>query len=95
MAYLDPRSVNAAKDLFVVDEVFPTVANEVFQVSYSPDHVWYYVTDQLESEIIMFNAFDSKKGQNLAVPHCSFDLDEASSSGPPRQSIEVRAFVFF
>ncbi|KAK4163827.1 hypothetical protein QBC43DRAFT_263262 [Cladorrhinum sp. PSN259] len=95
MAYLNPRSVSAAKDLFAVDEVFPTVANEVFQVSYSPDHVWYYVPDQLESEITIFNAFDSEKGQTLAVPHCSFDLGEASSSGPPRQSIEVRAFVFF
>ncbi|KAK3994501.1 hypothetical protein QBC44DRAFT_236239 [Cladorrhinum sp. PSN332] len=97
MAYLDPKTVNAAKDLFAVDEVFPAVANEVFQVSYSPDHVWYYVPDQLESEITIFNAFDSQKGQSLAVPHCSFDLGEATgtSGGPPRQSIEVRAFVFY
>jgi hypothetical protein len=94
MAYLDPKSVVQKKDLFAVDEVFPTVANEVFQVYYNPDHKWYYVPDQLDSEVAIFNAFDSEKGQGIAVPHCSFDLGKVGS-GIPRQSIEVRAFVFY
>ncbi|GAB1314459.1 Methyltransferase [Madurella fahalii] len=94
MAYLDPQSVNVQKDLIAVDEVFPTVANEVFQVCWNPHHKWYYVPDQLDSEITIFNAFDSEKGQSLAVPHCSFDLGQ-QGSGIPRQSIEVRAFVFY
>lgn len=86
--------MDAEKDLFKVDEVFSTVANEVFQVYHNPDHQWYYIPDQLDSEVIIFNAFDSEKGQSLAVPHCSFDLGDAGS-GIPRQSIEVRAFVFY
>lgn len=94
MAYLDPKSMDQDKDLFAVDEVFPNVANEVYQVYHNPDHRWYYVADQLESEVVVFNAYDSKNGQTNAVPHCSFDLGELSS-GPPRQSIEVRAFIFF
>ena len=94
MAYLDPKTVDREKDLLIVDEVFPTVANEVFQVSYNPNHKWYYVPDQLSSEVAVFNAYDSIKDQELAVPHCSFDLGEAGS-GVPRQSIEVRAFVFY
>lgn len=94
MAYLDPQTLDAEKDLIAVDEVFPTVANEVFQVCWNPNHKWYYVPDQLDSEVVIFNAFDSEKGQRLAVPHCSFDLGE-KGSGIPRQSIEVRAFVFY
>jgi hypothetical protein len=94
MAYCDPVSVDKANDLFVVDEVFPSVANEVFQVYHNPEHKWYYVPDQLESEVAIFMAYDSEKGQELAVPHCSFDLG-AAGSGIPRQSIEVRAFVFY
>ncbi|KAF2452476.1 hypothetical protein BDY21DRAFT_359300 [Lineolata rhizophorae] len=94
MAYCDPKSVDREKDLLVVDEVFPTVANEVFQVYYNPNHKWYYVPDQLDSEVTIFNAYDSEKGQDVAVPHCSFDLGEAGS-GIPRQSIEVRAFIFY
>ncbi|KAK3363126.1 hypothetical protein B0T25DRAFT_575754 [Lasiosphaeria hispida] len=94
MAYLDPKTVDREKDLFAVDEVFPTVANEVYQVYHSPSHNWYYVPDQLASEIVIFNAYDSERDQDQAVPHCSFDLGERGS-GIPRQSIEVRAFVFY
>jgi hypothetical protein len=94
MAYCDPLTVDRSKDLYTVDEVFPTVANEVFQVHYSPAHKWYYVPDQLDSEITIFQAYDTERGQQLAVPHCSFDLG-AAGSGIPRQSIEVRAFVFY
>jgi len=94
MAYCDPNTIDREKDLFTVDEVFPTVANEVYQVFYSPKHKWYYVPDQLASEVAIFQAYDSERGQELAVPHCSFDLRE-KGSGIPRQSIEVRAFVFY
>lgn len=94
MAYLDPKSVNRDTDLLAVDEVFPKVANEVFQVFHNPNHKWYYVPDQLDSEVTIFNAFDAEKGQSLAVPHCSFDLG-LDGSGMLRQSIEVRAFVFY
>ena len=93
MAYLDPLTVNPS-DLYVVDEVFPTVANEVFQVQHNPAHKWYWVPDQLDSEITIFQAYDSEEGQRRAVPHCSFDLG-ARGSGVPRRSIEVRAFVFY
>lgn len=95
MAYLDPTTVDRDSDLIAVDEVFPTVANEVFQVRWNASHKWYYMPDQLESEVAIFNAFDSEKGQSLAVPHCSFDLGDAIGSGVPRQSIEVRAFIFY
>lgn len=93
MAYLDPLTVSPS-DLYTVDEVFPTVANEVFQVQHNANHKWYWVPDQLDSEITIFQAYDSEKGQRLAVPHCSFDLG-GRGDGVPRRSIEVRAFVFY
>lgn len=86
--------MNPNVDLLTVDEVFPTVANEVYQVLHNPSHRWYYVSDQLDTEIAIFAGYDSEKHQDLAVPHCSFDLG-AQSSGDPRESIEVRAFVFY
>jgi len=94
MAYCDAKSMDPNTDLLVVDEVFPTVANEVYQVLHNPNHKWYYIPDQLDNEVAIFAGYDSRKGQALSVPHCSFDLEDASSGGP-RQSIEVRAFVFY
>lgn len=78
----------------VVDEVFHAVVNEVFQVRWNPNHKLYYMPDQLESEAAIFNTFDSEKGQSLAVPYCSFDLGDVEGSAVPKQSIEVRAFIF-
>ena len=94
MAYCDAKTMNPQTDLLAVDEVFPTVANEVYQVLHNPDHRWYYIPDQLDTEVAIFAGYDSRQGQNLSAPHCSFDLGDASS-GRPRQSIEVRAFVFY
>lgn len=93
MAYCDAQTMDPKTDLLAVDEVFPTVANEVYQVLHSPQHSWYYIPDQLDTEVAIFAGYDSHLGQGLSVPHCSFDLG-AASSGEPRQSIEVRAFVF-
>ncbi|KAJ1324109.1 cephamycin C biosynthesis protein [Microdochium nivale] len=95
MAYCDARTMDPATDLLVVDEVFPTVANEVYQVLHSPRHRWYYVPDQEADEVAIFAGYDSRRGQDVAVPHCSFDLGDGSKGEQPRQSIEVRAFVFY
>lgn len=94
MAYCDAKTMNPETDLLAVDEVFPTVANEVYQVLYNPKHEWYYIPDQLDTEVALFAGYDSHRGQDIAVPHCSFDIGDASS-GEPRESIEVRAFVFY
>ncbi|PQE11696.1 7 alpha-cephem-methoxylase protein [Rutstroemia sp. NJR-2017a WRK4] len=94
MAYCDAKTLNPETDLLAVDEVFPKVANEVYQVLHNPKHKWYYIPDQLDSEVAIFAGYDSRQGQRLSVPHCSFDLGDPSSTGP-RQSIEVRAFVFY
>lgn len=94
MAYCDAKTMDPKTDLLAVDEVFPTVANEVYQVLYNPNHRWYYIPNQLDTEVAIFAGYDSRQGQDLSVPHCSFDLGDASS-GEPRRSIEVRAFVFY
>ena len=94
MAYCDAKTMNPQRDLLAVDEVFPTVANEVYQVLYSPKHKWYYIPDQLETEVAIFCGYDSRQGQSLAVPHCAFDLGDVASR-EPRESIEVRAFAFY
>lgn len=94
MAYCDAKTMDPQTDLLTVDEVFPTVANEVYQVLHNTKHRWYYVPDQLDTEVVIFAGYDSRRGQSLSVPHCSFDLGEGSS-GEPRQSIEVRAFIFY
>src|SRR3954470_629769 len=70
MAYCDAKTLDPQTDLLAVDEVFPKVANEVYQVLYNPKHKWYYIPDQLDSEVAIFAGYDSRQGQRLSVPHC-------------------------
>jgi hypothetical protein len=94
MAYCDASSVDSQTELMITDEVFPNMVNEIYQALYSAGHRWYWIPDQSETELAIFVGYDSRQGARLAVPHCSFDLGELSE-GEPRQSIEVRALLFF
>ncbi|SMR43160.1 unnamed protein product [Zymoseptoria tritici ST99CH_1E4] len=82
LAYCDAKSVNQDTDLLTVDEVFPKMVNEIYQVLYSPNHKWYWLPDQTPEEVVIFAGYDSRKGQSVAVPHCSFDLGDESRVTP-------------
>jgi len=48
------------------------------------------------SEVLLFKCFDSNKySQARVTAHTAFDLPEKSVPAQARQSIEVRALVFF
>lgn len=49
MAYCDAKTMDPRTNLLAVDEVFPTVANEVYQVLYHSSHTRYQTLDQLDS----------------------------------------------
>ena len=62
-------------------------------------HRWYYLSQQMKEEILVFKIFDSKTdGTARRVPHSSFVDPEFENEGGegvgPRESIEVRALVF-
>ena len=40
MVYCDVKTMDPETDLLVVDEVFPTVANEVYQVLHNENRRW-------------------------------------------------------
>jgi hypothetical protein len=66
MAYCDAKTLDPETDLLAVDEVFSKVANEVYQVLHNPKHKWYYIPDQLDSEVAIFAGYDSRQGQRLS-----------------------------
>lgn len=57
-------------------------------------HRWYYCDKVTPNEALLIKQFDSKlDGRARRVPHTAFASDE--DRGPPRQSLEVRCFVFW
>lgn len=59
------------------------------------DHKWYYASQMTPDEVLMFKMYDSRKGDDVPrrVPHTSFR--SPSDHGPPRESVELRAFVIW
>src|SRR3569833_2975206 len=90
MAYLDPKSVDREKDLFAVDEVFPTVANEVFQVYHSQNLRWFYVPDNRHRRWSSSTPSTRRRARVLLCPTARLtwgmqareSLGRASRSGP-------------
>jgi hypothetical protein len=62
-------------------------------VVHNPDQRWYYFSDMLPGDLMLFKGYDS---ENLATPpHASFLNETAAGRSHPRESVEGRFFCYF
>lgn len=59
---LDYRSVSKAYDLIAADVIYPHYVGESFNVFHNDSHKWYYLSDQMPEEVLIFKSFDSMPG---------------------------------
>ncbi|KAK1223372.1 hypothetical protein PQX77_013771 [Marasmius sp. AFHP31] len=97
LALCDFRSVNWEKDLVPTDLKFPERDGQTFSVKYNPEHKWKYVRGLTPEEIILIKCYDSIEDGSVAVltPHTAFEDPTTPAGTPPRESIELRALVFY
>ena len=94
LALCDARSFSDA-DLIASDLVYPHVRGETSTVEYKPGHRWYYFSDMQPDEAILIRVHDSAEdGRARLSFHTSFD-NPLVPDARPRESIEVRALVFY
>ncbi|WP_321396880.1 CmcJ/NvfI family oxidoreductase [Emcibacter sp.] len=99
LALCDVRSVKSA-DLVSAEAVFdepgkPRWSFEGLVVGHNPGHRWMYYRDMNRDEVLVFNTYDSEKGQAIQVPHVAFDDPSCPADAVPRASIEMRATAFW
>lgn len=95
LALCDAQSFSDA-DLIPTDRVLPHVRGETSSVEFKPGHRWYYFSDQQPEEALLIRVHDSNDdGRARLSFHTSFENPIAPADAPPRESIEVRALVFF
>ncbi|KAF4609918.1 hypothetical protein D9613_010245 [Agrocybe pediades] len=97
LALCDYRSVNPENDTVPVALLFPHRKGETLGVKYSPNQKWKYLYGMTSDEIVLIKCADSIQDGSVAVftPHTAFE-DPATPKGSPfRQSIELRALVFY
>lgn len=95
LALCDARSV-APDDLVVSALIYPDRRGEVFRMTFSPAHRWYYFPDMKIEELIFIKCYDSlEDGRARWSAHTAFDDPSCPADSPPRQSIEVRTLVWW
>lgn len=78
------------------------VRGETYNVQPNDKHKFYYVKDMRPDEVMFIKCFDSEsegvkgtKGLAGFTPHTAFTDPNTPADAKPRQSIEVRALVFY
>jgi hypothetical protein len=94
LALADARSV-AQADLVSTDIVYPDRRGEIYNLTYSPRHRWWYVPDMGLDETLLIKCYDSREDVARFTPHTAFESPQTRPGAPPRQSIEFRTIAFF
>jgi hypothetical protein len=95
LAVCDAQTV-APGDWVPQDLVYPDRTGEIFALTYNPAHRWFYAPAMRTDEVLLLKCFDSAKdGRARFMPHTAFEDPTTPPDVLPRESIELRALVFF
>jgi len=98
LALCDYASVDGARDLVKTDLVYTTrEPGEISSVKWDEGHKWKYVKGMTPDEGFLIKCYDSVEDGSVAVftPHTAFVDPSAPEDAKLRESIELRALVFY
>lgn len=93
----DYRSVDLNREVIPVKLIFPDREGETLGVKYNENHKWKYLEGMTPEEFVLIKCFDSIQDGSVAIcaPHTGFKDPRTPEGTPLRQSIELRALVFY
>jgi hypothetical protein len=92
LAVCDARTV-AAPELVGTDLIYRDRKGEIYSVSYSPRHRWFYIPDMQADEALLLKCYDwPAASPSRFAPHTAFE-DKSATDVLPRESIELRTLV--
>ncbi len=95
LALADARSVDP-RELVRTEQLFPERVGEIYHLAYSPHQRWYWAPAMERDEVLLIKGWDSEgDGRARFTPHAAFHPPDEDPEAPPRESIEVRAFLVF
>jgi hypothetical protein len=95
LAVCDAQSIDA-RDFVPTDLVYRDKVSEVYRFTYNRQHQWSYFPRLERNEAILLKCYDSKEdGRARFSAHSAFDDPTSPPDAAPRESIEVRALVFW
>jgi hypothetical protein len=95
LAVCDSSSIDP-KDFVASDLVYREKVGETYRFTYNPNHRWFYFPRLERNEVILLKCYDSKEdGRARFTAHSAFEDPTSAPDAAPRESIEVRALVFW
>ncbi|MEH2409327.1 CmcJ/NvfI family oxidoreductase [Nostoc sp.] len=95
LAVCDAQSI-APTDFVAGDLVYRDRVGETYGVTYNPEHKWFYFPQMHRDEALFIKCFDSAEdGRARFAAHTAFEDPTSPADAPPRESIELRTFVFY
>nr|QTE75998.1 ScyL2 [Scytalidium album] len=93
LAVCDANSL-PEENLIETDRIRKAQKGNTRFVIQAPSMKWYYQSKMEDNTLLVFKSYESQDGVAKYASHCSFPLPTAGPMTPPRESIELRAFVF-
>lgn len=94
LALCDARTISH-EHLVTSDLIYPDKVGETYSFTHSDEHRWHYFPKMQRDEIVLIKCYDSRGDVARFSAHTAFDDPTAPANAAPRESIEVRALVFF
>ncbi|TFK23987.1 hypothetical protein FA15DRAFT_704950 [Coprinopsis marcescibilis] len=98
LALCDYRSIDEATDTVPVAPAYsPDREGEMYGISYNASQRWKYIQGMTPDEAVIFKCFDSIDDGGVArfAPHTGFEDPTTPKGSLPRESVEIRALVFY
>ncbi|KAF9262891.1 hypothetical protein L218DRAFT_928475 [Marasmius fiardii PR-910] len=97
LALCDYSSVDKTKDLVPVALLYPDREGQTFGVKFSENYRWKYAKGMTPEDMVLIKCYDSIENGSVAqfTPHTAFQDPTTPEGAPFRQSIELRALVFY
>jgi hypothetical protein len=95
LAVCDAQSI-AQQDLVATDLKYRDRTGEVYGLSFSPKHRWFYFPNMQKNEAMLLKCYDSMDdGRARFTAHSAFADPTSPPNAAARESIEARTLVFF
>jgi len=97
LALCDFRTVDLQNDCVPSTLRYPDRDGETWAVKYNEGHRWKYLKGMTPEELVLIKCMDSITDGSVALctPHTAFTDPTTPADAKPRESIELRALVFY
>jgi hypothetical protein len=85
----------AADDIIATDLIYPDRVGEIYSIAYNPAQRWLYFPEMTRDEVVLLKTYDSDPARARFSAHSAFADPNFPDPKVLRESIEIRALLFF